>query len=69
MFVDSFLIVHDYPSCQHVFEYFTERTPRSYFEVRETSIVWNYKFAGKQLSFLALDIFVAHYFSSLINLL
>lgn len=31
---------------QHVFEYFTERTPRSHFEVRETSLVWNYKYAG-----------------------
>lgn len=34
-------------SCfQHVFEYFTERTPRSHFEHRETSLVWNYKYAG-----------------------
>ncbi|XP_031287449.1 alpha,alpha-trehalose-phosphate synthase [UDP-forming] 1-like isoform X1 [Pistacia vera] len=33
-------------SVKHVFEYFTERTPRSHFEVRETSIVWNYKYAG-----------------------
>lgn len=32
---------------QHVFEYFTERTPRSHFEHRETSFVWNYKYAGK----------------------
>lgn len=31
---------------QHVFEYFTERTPRSHFELRETSLVWNYKYAG-----------------------
>lgn len=31
---------------QHVFEYFTERTPRSHFEPRETSLVWNYKYAG-----------------------
>ncbi|CAN6443576.1 unnamed protein product [Victoria cruziana] len=30
-------------SVQDVFEYFTERTPRSYVEVRETSLVWNYK--------------------------
>ncbi|CAI7802620.1 unnamed protein product [Closterium sp. NIES-53] len=28
-----------------VFEYFTERTPRSYVEERETSLVWNYKYA------------------------
>ncbi|CAN6443577.1 unnamed protein product [Victoria cruziana] len=33
-------------SVQDVFEYFTERTPRSYVEVRETSLVWNYKYAG-----------------------
>ncbi|KVH89427.1 Glycosyl transferase, family 20 [Cynara cardunculus var. scolymus] len=32
-------------SVKHVFEYFTERTPRSYFELRETSLVWNYKYA------------------------
>ncbi|XP_017414416.2 alpha,alpha-trehalose-phosphate synthase [UDP-forming] 1-like [Vigna angularis] len=32
-------------SVKHVFEYFTERTPRSHFELRETSIVWNYKYA------------------------
>jgi len=31
---------------QHVFEYFTERTPRSHFELRETSVIWNYKYAG-----------------------
>ncbi|KAL8236077.1 hypothetical protein R6Q59_017158 [Mikania micrantha] len=31
-------------SVKHVFEYFTERTPRSYYELRETSIVWNYKY-------------------------
>ncbi|KAL7602675.1 alpha,alpha-trehalose-phosphate synthase [UDP-forming] 1 isoform X2 [Lactuca sativa] len=32
-------------SVKHVFEYFTERTPRSQFELRETSLVWNYKYA------------------------
>ncbi|OIW17945.1 hypothetical protein TanjilG_17781 [Lupinus angustifolius] len=32
-------------SVKHVFEYFTERTPRSHFEVRETSVIWNYKYA------------------------
>ncbi|CAI5461657.1 unnamed protein product [Closterium sp. Yama58-4] len=32
-------------SVQLVFEYFTERTPRSYVEERETSLVWNYKYA------------------------
>ncbi|KAJ7947212.1 Alpha,alpha-trehalose-phosphate synthase 1 [Quillaja saponaria] len=32
-------------SIKHVFEYFTERTPRSHFELRETSLVWNYKYA------------------------
>ncbi|GMH02550.1 hypothetical protein Nepgr_004389 [Nepenthes gracilis] len=30
---------------QHVFEYFTEQTPRSHCELRETSLVWNYKYA------------------------
>ncbi|XVF35056.1 hypothetical protein REPUB_Repub18cG0112000 [Reevesia pubescens] len=32
-------------SVKHVFEYFTERTPRSHFETRDTSLVWNYKYA------------------------
>lgn len=32
-------------SVKHVFEYFKERTPRSHFDVRETSLVWNYKYA------------------------
>ncbi|KAL2476463.1 hypothetical protein Adt_37199 [Abeliophyllum distichum] len=32
-------------SLKHVFEYFTERTPRSHWERRVTSLVWNYKYA------------------------
>ncbi|KAH7446821.1 hypothetical protein KP509_01G077700 [Ceratopteris richardii] len=32
-------------SVQPVFEYFRERTPRSYVEIRETSLLWNYKYA------------------------
>ncbi|KAI4333464.1 hypothetical protein L6164_018274 [Bauhinia variegata] len=32
-------------SVKHVIEYFTERTPRSHSEHRETSLVWNYKYA------------------------
>ncbi|PON69821.1 Trehalose-phosphatase [Parasponia andersonii] len=32
-------------SVKHVFEYFTERTPRSHFYQRDTSLVWNYKYA------------------------
>jgi trehalose-phosphatase len=32
-------------SVQLVFDYFCERTPRSYVESRETSLVWNYKYA------------------------
>ncbi|KAK7850306.1 Alpha,alpha-trehalose-phosphate synthase [UDP-forming] 1 [Quercus suber] len=32
-------------SVMHVLEYFTERTPRSHFERRATSLVWNYKYA------------------------
>jgi trehalose 6-phosphate synthase/phosphatase len=28
-----------------VFEYFAERTPRSFVETRETSVVWDYKFS------------------------
>ncbi|MED6171675.1 threalose-6-phosphate phosphatase [Stylosanthes scabra] len=32
-------------SVKHVFEYFRDRTPRSRFEEREASLVWNYKHA------------------------
>lgn len=32
-------------SVKHVFEYFTERTPRSHLDDRATSLVWNYKYA------------------------
>ncbi|KAL8148748.1 alpha,alpha-trehalose-phosphate synthase [UDP-forming] 1-like isoform X1 [Apium graveolens] len=35
-------------SVKHVFEYFTERTPRSHLELRETSLVWNYKYADPE---------------------
>ncbi|KAK6946612.1 Glycosyl transferase, family 20 [Dillenia turbinata] len=35
-------------SVKHVFEYFTERTPRSHFDLRETSLVWNYKYADPE---------------------
>ena len=31
---------------QLVFDYFCARTPRSFVEKRETSLVWNYKYAG-----------------------
>ena len=32
-------------SVQLVFDYFCERTPRSFVESRETSLVWNYQYA------------------------
>lgn len=32
-------------SVQLVFDYFCERTPRSFVEARESSLVWNYKYA------------------------
>ncbi|XP_020226525.1 alpha,alpha-trehalose-phosphate synthase [UDP-forming] 1 isoform X3 [Cajanus cajan] len=32
-------------SVKHVFEYFTERTPRSHFEERDASLVWSYRHA------------------------
>ncbi|CAI0441029.1 unnamed protein product [Linum tenue] len=32
-------------SVKQVFEYFMERTPRSHYELRDTSLVWNYKYA------------------------
>ena len=36
---------------QHVFDYFTDRTPRSYFEEREASLVWSYRHAGAWVVF------------------
>ena len=45
---------------QHVFEYFTERTPRSHFEHRETSLVWNYKYAGVILIFSKIIVILVH---------
>ncbi|ESQ35105.1 hypothetical protein EUTSA_v10006809mg [Eutrema salsugineum] len=30
---------------KNVFKYFTDRTPRSFFEASETSLVWNYEYA------------------------
>lgn len=35
-------------SVQLVFDYFCERTPRSYVDRRETSMVWNYKYADPE---------------------
>ena len=35
-------------SVQLVFDYFCERTPRSFVETRETSVVWNYKYADNE---------------------
>jgi hypothetical protein len=32
-------------SVRLVFDYFCERTPRSFVEARDTSVVWNYKYA------------------------
>ena len=34
-------------SVQLVFDYFCERTPRSFVDARDTSVVWNYKYAGQ----------------------
>lgn len=58
-----------YPNLQHVFEYFTERTPRSHFELRETSLVWNYKYAGDDLSLPIFQkyLFIIQYVLKLLN--
>lgn len=48
-------------SVQLVFDYFCERTPRSFVEARETSMVWNYKHAGKgNLVWLVSQVFDWH---------
>ena len=38
------------PMPPQVFEYFCERTPRSFVEQRGTSLVWNYKYAGEHIN-------------------
>ncbi|KAK8681011.1 hypothetical protein V6N13_053418 [Hibiscus sabdariffa] len=35
-------------SVKQVFEYFTERTPRSQFELRDTSLIWNYRYSDAE---------------------
>ncbi|KAK9862009.1 hypothetical protein WJX84_008603 [Apatococcus fuscideae] len=35
-------------SVQLVFDYFCERTPRSFVEARDTSVVWNYRYADAE---------------------
>ncbi|XP_016672101.2 alpha,alpha-trehalose-phosphate synthase [UDP-forming] 1 isoform X1 [Gossypium hirsutum] len=35
-------------SVKHVFEYFTQRTPRSHFELRETSLIWDYRYSDAE---------------------
>ncbi|XP_021764120.1 alpha,alpha-trehalose-phosphate synthase [UDP-forming] 1-like isoform X1 [Chenopodium quinoa] len=37
-------------SIKHVFEYFTKRTPHSFIEERETSLLWNYKYADSKFA-------------------
>ncbi|XP_031287450.1 alpha,alpha-trehalose-phosphate synthase [UDP-forming] 1-like isoform X2 [Pistacia vera] len=54
-------------SVKHVFEYFTERTPRSHFEVRETSIVWNYKYADLEFGRLQARDMLQHLWSGPIS--
>ena len=47
-------------SVQLVFDYFCERTPRSFVEARETSVIWNYKYAGHDLLLLGLLLVPLH---------
>ncbi|GAY34848.1 hypothetical protein CUMW_013670 [Citrus unshiu] len=54
-------------SVKHVFEYFTERTPRSHFEVRETSLVWNYKYADLEFGRLQARDILQHLWSGPIS--
>ncbi|CAH2037260.1 unnamed protein product [Thlaspi arvense] len=35
-------------AAKNVFKYFTDRTPRSFFETRETWLVWNYEYADAE---------------------
>ena len=43
-------------SVQLVFDYFCERTPRSFVEARDTSVVWNYKYAGHCIPVLVMPL-------------
>ena len=44
-------------SVQLVFDYFCERTPRSFVELRDTSVVWNYKYADVEFGRLQVRLF------------
>lgn len=46
--VDSAYNMDWFESVRLVYEYFTERTPRSFVEARETSLVWNYRYADQE---------------------
>ncbi|CAA0815895.1 Alpha-alpha-trehalose-phosphate synthase [Striga hermonthica] len=52
---------------KHVLEYFTERTPRSHFEQRETSLVWNYKYADVEFGRLQARDMLQHLWSGPIS--
>ncbi|XP_058751809.1 alpha,alpha-trehalose-phosphate synthase [UDP-forming] 1-like [Vicia villosa] len=56
-------------SVKHVFEYFTERTPRSHFDLeeRETSLVWNYKYADVEFGKLQARDMLQHLWSGPIS--
>ncbi|KAF7836612.1 alpha,alpha-trehalose-phosphate synthase [UDP-forming] 1 isoform X7 [Senna tora] len=54
-------------SVKHVLEYFTERTPRSHFEERETTLVWNYKYAEVEFGRLQARDMLQHLWSGPIS--
>ncbi|CAL5411526.1 unnamed protein product [Camellia sinensis] len=54
-------------SVKHVFEYFTERTPRSHFELRETSLLWKYKYADIEFGRLQARDMLQHLWTGLIS--
>lgn len=59
------LVILDF---QHVFEYFTERTPQSHFEEREASLVWNYRHAGNWVVFKKTCFLFPQLFLQLLNI-
>ncbi|XP_051152224.1 alpha,alpha-trehalose-phosphate synthase [UDP-forming] 1-like isoform X2 [Andrographis paniculata] len=45
---------------KHVFAYFTERTPRSCFELREYSLIWNFKYSNTEFGRLQARVLLEH---------
>ncbi|KAI9020225.1 glycosyltransferase family 20-domain-containing protein [Phycomyces nitens] len=41
------------PAVQEIFQYYTERTPGAYIETKDISVIWHYRTAGQDASYVA----------------